>query len=136
MKPEEEANSIGARLSGERHRLGLTQEQFAKIGGVQRRAQAHYEAGKRTPDANYLAAISEGGVDVVYLLTGRREQPPISSDWLASVFKAIEKWEEENGVHLTPEKRAVVADATYRISAERGSLALDILELMARLAAA
>jgi len=135
MTPEDVANSIGARLSGERHRLGLTQEQFAKLGGVQRRAQAHYEAGKRTPDANYLAAISEGGIDVVYVLTGRREHPPMNSDWLISVFTAIEKWEQEKGVHLTADKRAFVADATYRISVERGSLAFDILDVMARLAA-
>lgn len=134
MTPEDEANSIGARLSGERHRLGLTQEQFAKLGGVQRRAQAHYEAGKRTPDANYLAAISGGGVDVIYLLTGRRERPPMNSDWLTSVFTAIEQWEKEEGVHLTAEQRALVADATYRISAERGALADDIVKLMARLA--
>lgn len=138
MTPEdkEEANSIGARLSGERHRLGLTQEQFAKLGGVQRRAQAHYEAGKRTPDANYLTALSEGGVDVVYLLTGRRERPPMSSDLLASVFAAIEKWEKEEGVHLTSDQRARVADATYRISEERGSVAHDIMKIMIRLATA
>lgn len=114
--------------------MGLTQEQFAKLGGVQRRAQAHYEAGKRTPDANYLAAICERGVDVIYVLTGRRERPPLDSNWLASVFAGIEKWEQENAVHLTADQRALVAEATYRISVERGSLADDFIEIMARFA--
>jgi len=136
MTPEDEANSIGARLSGERHRLGLTQEQFAKLGGVQRRAQAHYEAGKRTPDANYLAAISEGGVDVVYLLTGRREHQSINFDLLGSVFIAIERWELEEDVNLKAYQRARITEAAYRVALERGSVTNEIVEILARLAVA
>lgn len=136
MTPEEEANSIGARLSGERHRLGLTQEQFAKLGGVQRRAQAHYEGGKRTPDAKYLAAICDAGVDVVYLLTGRRERPPINSDLMMSIFIAIERWELEEDVHLKAYQRARITDGAYRLSLESGSVTNEIVEIMARLAVA
>jgi len=65
-------NSIGARLREEREALGVNQTDFAQIGGVQRRAQVNYEAGDRSPDAAYLAAVAEAGVDVLYVLTGRR----------------------------------------------------------------
>ena len=37
-----------------------------------------YEAGERSPDAAYLAAIAAAGADVLYILTGERSQaiPP------------------------------------------------------------
>lgn len=65
-------NPIGARLREEREALGANQTDFAQIGGVQRRAQVNYEAGERSPDAAYLAAVAQAGVDVLYVLTGRR----------------------------------------------------------------
>lgn len=56
-------------------RAGLTQAEFGRMGGVQRNAQAKYEAGERSPDARYLAGLAAAGVDVFYLLTGRSAEP-------------------------------------------------------------
>lgn len=66
-------NTIGARLREERLRLGLSQEEFAAIGGVLRRAQSHYESDERSPDAKYLSAVAELGVDLLYVLRGTRQ---------------------------------------------------------------
>lgn len=44
-------------------------------GGVQKRAQIHYEKGERNPDSAYLSAIAAMGADVLYVLTGQRSQP-------------------------------------------------------------
>ena len=63
-------DELGARLTEERKRLGYTQADFGALGGVERNAQGHYEAGRRVPDASYLAAIAAHGADVVYILTG------------------------------------------------------------------
>lgn len=63
------------RLKLERRRLGMNQTDFANAGGVQKQAQFTYEKGLRNPDASYLAAIAEVGVDVLYLLTGRTSDP-------------------------------------------------------------
>jgi transcriptional regulator with XRE-family HTH domain len=60
------------RLKEERERLGLNQEAFGAVGGVKKLAQFNYESGKRSPDADYLAAIAKIGVDVLYLITGQR----------------------------------------------------------------
>lgn len=65
-------NSFGDRLKEERERLGLSQEAFGAIGGVQKLAQRNYEKGNRNPDASYVAAIAMAGVDALYLLTGQR----------------------------------------------------------------
>lgn len=67
-------STIGKRLREERDRFGLNQEFFAKFGGVQRRAQINYEQDERVPDAAYLAAIASMGADVLYILTGMRNE--------------------------------------------------------------
>ncbi len=62
--------NIGARIKEERERLELTQDAFASLGGVGKRALANYEKGDRSPDATFLSSIAEAGVDVLYVLTG------------------------------------------------------------------
>mgnify|MGYP000715236013 FL=1 len=70
--------SIFERLREERIRLGLSQAQLGEIGGVQKQAQLKYEKGDRQPDARYLEAVAGAGVDVLYVLTGRRMSAPVS----------------------------------------------------------
>lgn len=63
---------IGRRLREERARLKFNQTNFAAIGSVTKKTQMLYESGDRSPNANYLAAIAEKGVDVQYVITGVR----------------------------------------------------------------
>ncbi|MBC2676868.1 helix-turn-helix domain-containing protein [Pseudomonas baltica] len=63
---------IGPRLREERERLELTQREFGQVGGVEPNAQGKYENGERSPRADYLAAVSTIGVDVLYVVLGRR----------------------------------------------------------------
>ncbi|WP_308812000.1 helix-turn-helix domain-containing protein [Pseudomonas oryzihabitans] len=83
-----QARALGDRLREERDRLNLTQDELGQIGGVNRNSQGKYEKGERNPDSAYLEAVSAAGVDVLYVLTGKRL--PI----------------EENA--LTPEEQEVV----------------------------
>lgn len=71
---------IFERLKEERERLGFTQTAFSAIGGVSLRAQANYENGERSPDLNYLAAIEKVGVDVLYVITGKRAEASIAGE--------------------------------------------------------
>ena len=64
--------SFGKRLAEERRRLGLKQAAFAKLIGTNVPKQSLYENDKRELRAAYLARLPEAGVDVVYVLTGRR----------------------------------------------------------------
>ncbi|BBL69713.1 helix-turn-helix domain-containing protein [Methylogaea oryzae] len=72
-------STFGERLRKERQRLEMNQTQFAALAGVQKQAQINYEAGKRSPDADYLAAIAAAGADVQYILTGRRVAVPVAA---------------------------------------------------------
>lgn len=63
---------ITDRLREERIRLGLTQADLAKAGGLRVNAQSIYERGARVPNAIYLANIAKARVDVLYVVTGKR----------------------------------------------------------------
>lgn len=67
---------IGYRLREERDRLCFSQALFAGKMGVSRMSQVNYETGKRSPDAEYLFAASEAGVDIAYVITGIRSKAP------------------------------------------------------------
>ncbi|AZD85656.1 MULTISPECIES: helix-turn-helix domain-containing protein [Pseudomonas] len=64
---------IGDRLKEERERLGGNQTEFAAMAGASKNSQYNYEKGERSPDATYLAAVAEKGVDVLYVVTGGRK---------------------------------------------------------------
>jgi len=64
--------SFGTRLGDERKRLGQKQAEFAKRVGTNVPKQSLYENDKRELRADYLARLPEAGVDVLYVLTGRR----------------------------------------------------------------
>jgi phage repressor protein C with HTH and peptisase S24 domain len=67
---------INDRLREERQRLGLSQEEFARLAGVSKRAQANYEKGERSPQVDYLEALKDAHVDTYYVLTGYRLGTP------------------------------------------------------------
>ncbi|RRV04611.1 XRE family transcriptional regulator [Pseudomonas sp. v388] len=67
----------GDRLREERIALGLKQEEFAQLGGVNRNTQGSYEKGERNPDTAYLTAVAAVGVDVLYVITGARGSPAL-----------------------------------------------------------
>ena len=72
-QPSERVQDIdrGKRLKAERARLGLSQSEIAKNVGVSKSSQVLYEKGN-PPAADYLAAIIELGVDIFFVLTGKR----------------------------------------------------------------
>jgi len=65
---------VGNRLKEERKRLGLTQEAMALACGLSKRSQIHFERDEHLPGGAYLVEAAKLGVDMGYLLGGRREQ--------------------------------------------------------------
>lgn len=66
--------SFGERLREERKRLGYKQAEFAARVGTDVPKQSLYENNRRGLRAPYLSRIAEVGVDVLYVLTGRRSE--------------------------------------------------------------
>lgn len=71
---ELETKEIGARIKQMRGQM--TQKEFADFIGIGRTSVVRYEAGERTPDAEFIAKVhSTLGVDPIWLLTGQGAKP-------------------------------------------------------------
>lgn len=133
-------NTFGARLRGERERLGHTQEEFGTGGGVTRLTQSKYEKGESSPNVEYLMAIDAMGADFNYLLTGEKHSYKSGEDAhnehasLASlVVEELEKAIKAKGVIFSPRKKAQLAATIYKHSRLNSpvdkSLVSDLLNL-------
>lgn len=67
----------GSRLREERLRLGLSQAALGERIGVQKRTILDWEKNRTSPTGAHLSALSEHGVDVVYVITGKRYAPGV-----------------------------------------------------------
>lgn len=97
------------RLKEERHRVGLSQEKFAELGGAKRTAQVTYEKGERMPDATYLEGLQQAGVDTNYLITGERLYDPElkalqGTARYAAIFLRIRDLEEKLGTKFNKQE--------------------------------
>lgn len=63
---------IFEKIKEERVRLGFTQDLFATAIGATRRSVINWETGKAQPPASMLAKMAMQGLDVRYVITGRR----------------------------------------------------------------
>lgn len=61
---------LNERLRKIRNDMGLTQADFAELGGVKVLAQTNYERGMRVPSLEYLLKLKESGVDVNFIIFG------------------------------------------------------------------
>ncbi|WP_353570244.1 helix-turn-helix transcriptional regulator [Candidatus Albibeggiatoa sp. nov. BB20] len=66
-------STLGERLKEERLRIGLNQTEFGKNGDVTKETQSNYERDVRKPNPNYFEKIMTTGVDVKYIMFGKRD---------------------------------------------------------------
>lgn len=92
---------ISERLKEVREALGVSQQAMANRLDVSLRSQQNYEAGSRTPDAMYLAALAAIGVDVLYIVTGQRNEamPAVDASEQA-LLESYRRCKPEARVHL------------------------------------
>ncbi len=75
---EEIRSSMGARLREEREALGLSQTAFGALAGVSLRTAQDWERGVSAVKSDFLSVAARHGVDVTYVLTGRRNSDSLS----------------------------------------------------------
>ena len=105
IRKSQENRLFGKNLKIERLRLGLNQSELAQIGGVSKATQVAYEADSTKPDAAYLARVSEVGVDVHWLLTGRRAALGVQWELLFDLLALVEEWIGERGKPTSSSER-------------------------------
>ena len=79
---EPRLSGFSQRLRSERSRLGLTQAEFAALGGVKLGSQHGYESGKQRPSVDYLIRLAGSAmdIDVSYIVAGERSGDALSVD--------------------------------------------------------
>lgn len=63
------------RLRESRINIGLTQAEFAELGGVKVLAQTNYERGVRFPTLEYLLNLKTAGIDIQFIIFGEVSKP-------------------------------------------------------------
>jgi transcriptional regulator with XRE-family HTH domain len=91
---------IGIRLREERRRLNILLKDLAQLGDVRPNAQSAYENGSRFPRADYLAAIATVGIDILYVISGKRtsfslEHLKADEFELIGSFRAMHKGDQQ-----------------------------------------
>jgi phage repressor protein C with HTH and peptisase S24 domain len=74
--------SLGERLRQERARLGLNQGELADRLSISKTSQFHYEANKRSPDAKYFLLAEQCGLDILFIITGKRNISNIDASFV------------------------------------------------------
>ncbi len=109
------SSNYGARLRAARVESGLNQTEFAKLGGVSLGSQTNYELQKSEPPIGYLIALGEAGIDVQFIVTGKRSAAQLSeresalitncrtlSDDFVEALLALARAGTGTGLHGTP----------------------------------
>ena len=106
-------STFGERLRNARRSMRMSQAELAHQCGVERRAQAYYEADERFPDAGYLLALSRiARAEIDYVVTGRLKA-------------ALPQFKEGLQALGVPERQAMAMTCAIYGRAEAGSEGLD-----------
>lgn len=65
--------NLSERLKAERERLGYSQTAFAELVGASKHTQINWEKGSSSPTADALSTWSDKGLDVLYVVAGKRD---------------------------------------------------------------
>jgi transcriptional regulator with XRE-family HTH domain len=94
-------NTFGTRFREERRRLGLIQQEIADATGLSKRALGSYEREERSPDAEVLIRLIDLGMDVYYVLTGKRIATTLDLDpMLRSLLNDFERCSPEKQIEV------------------------------------
>lgn len=98
---ENYAVQIGARLEDERKRLGLTQEMVSVLCDVSREMWGKYERGLSVMGTDVLYNFSLSGADVLYILTGLRNEQTAKTTQEISLLRAFRFLTPDQKTNLT-----------------------------------
>ncbi|QTD46522.1 helix-turn-helix transcriptional regulator [Ottowia testudinis] len=130
---------FGLRLSAERRRLGLSQQQVADRLGVSRSAVGMLETDRAALEVERLLKLSEIDYDVLKVLTDEPARLAAGRllDWqlVVDVVERVTAWEQARGLRLPSEKKALVIKHLYLRFAAQGVVDKQALDETLQMAA-
>lgn len=119
--------TVGKRLREERVRLGYTQKSLGEIGGVKLNSQAKYERGETFPNTEYLEKLGKAGVDLVYLVTGRRDNTDKIYAEPGDALNAVLDVQGELGLSFTADQIKKLIELAWEEQLNREQLKASVL---------
>jgi transcriptional regulator with XRE-family HTH domain len=102
MFTNEQKIALGLRLTEERKRLNLKRIELARLIGCTPLSFANYENGKSVPGGEFIAALNENGIDIIYVLSGsRRASISTQRDLFQVAFLEVSRQSKLNNQQLT-----------------------------------
>ncbi len=98
-------NFVGVRLKEERERIGINQKGFAEKIGVVTQTQVKYEKDTRSPNGEYFAKAAKLGIDVQYVITGKRALPDKKLEALAGLLEGLSEQQRQEILASIEEKK-------------------------------
>lgn len=103
----------GRRLKDERHRIGLTQEELAQALSTSRGTIANCEVGKSFLDMKLLERADQIGVDILFLVTGRKIHSSLNWRLLQAINLGINNWTAEHDMVVSPQNHFLLQKLLY-----------------------
>lgn len=130
---------IGSRLREERRRLGLTQVELAKLGGVRRVSLYLYEKGDRLVPLDFMLRVRQVGVSLSYVLWGdrlpeQRLKRQVDTELCKELFRLVDQYAvDAKGRPLHPAYRASLFDELMDMTTNLEKEEVDRVELQRKL---
>lgn len=120
-----DVDGLAERLRAARSEIGMSQTQMADACGSTLSSWQNYERGKSTPGSKVIEKMILNGFSANWLLAGvgpmkmgdcsvTSEPERLDQDLLATIIEAVEEEAAEQGVDLSPAKKAEIIAMAYR----------------------
>jgi transcriptional regulator with XRE-family HTH domain len=115
--------NLGSRIAEERRDHKLSQQALAELCGVSREIWGRYERGLAMPGSEVLVHAAAAGIDVLYVLTGRRDvtrhaSGAVDRPRLQSAIESVEEGLTEAKRKLAVQKKTELILAAYDLLGE------------------
>lgn len=122
LEKRQEVRPFAPKLRDERTRLGMTQERFARLGGVSKATQVAYEAGHTSPQVEYLRRVAAAGVDVTWLVTDQAQPRDHQWELQFEIEDLIDEWTRDRGISIPVSDRRDLVRVLYGQFSDRGRI--------------
>jgi transcriptional regulator with XRE-family HTH domain len=97
------------RFKEERGRLGLSQRELARYTSIDRLLIGRYELGKTLPGTEVLVKLNGSGMDVAFLITGKKTVLDREPDLFNRAYQEVKRQVSESGEDLSSKEHSVRA---------------------------
>ena len=124
---------LGLRLKEVRKSKSLTQVMLANIGNIGVQTQKLYEAGKRSPNTEYLNNLRVFGIDACYIFSGIKHESSdkynegLNREILVEVLEIIEKFSLEREKPLSTKAKVDLASLFYAPFSQIGKVDSEVI---------